>query len=612
MESQEGPPRAPPRRRNEERSGSSSLNTLELDGSEHPALRAQEFHRLHRSSVEITAEAQTADEEGRKDDAFKSYSRALHFIDQAVLLAHQGGFAECDVNKVDELTYKLRITRKQILERVSDLQIGTTTEEQDNSYLNGPAVSSLNLGSQSTPAYSSMAASSITPLPSYDDVLRGYGEAGPPSLRSQGQGVNYRELVTALDDIAAEQAAMSNPLPLNAHEVYTVPQNVQIYFISPDDNVSAPSYPSFLRVVVTEQSEEELGAGNTIPAFLQVGDWTYPLVPRSPVLLTPEGLYLFPDPNAKIPGCSVGLILPPDIPAESRQTFEEVLAQLLSIHRIPRAGHPEDIPAAPPAIPIQDTSEATTPTSPTDATRRLSTKIAEGLITGAEAVSKGLVYGATKTSILMDRGASYLQSRMDPVKEKPVIKPEVKKGMKVAKTVTGKAVQVSGFLVNQVGNATMALGRHLAPHVQRAGTRLLAKTTAKDEVDASKKMDQVLEVTSGAVAGFGTLYMGLESAATVLANSLANNTVQIVHHRYGEEAGHLANDTAAAAGGAVMTAWNVQQLGPKSMAKKVAKDTGKQVIKNYKDKKHTPKSPRSPGNGSDSPPGGSGTQGQAV
>lgn len=56
------------------------------------------------------------------------------------------------------------------------------------------------------------------------------------------------------------------------------------------------------------------------------------------------------------------------------------------------------------------------------------------------------MYGATKTSVLLDKGSSYLQSRMETTKEKPVIKPEVKKGMKVAKTVTGKAVQVSGFL----------------------------------------------------------------------------------------------------------------------------------------------------------------------
>lgn len=76
----------------------------------------------------------------------------------------------------------------------------------------------------------------------------------------------------------------------------------------------------------------------------------------------------------------------------------------------------------------------------------------------------------------------------------------------------------------------------------------------------------------------------------------------IFNYRYGDEAGELASDTAAAAGGAAMTAWNFQQLGPKSMAKKVAKDTGKQVIQNYKDKK----SPRNMSPGNTSPPGGPG------
>lgn len=64
-----------------------------------------------------------------------------------------------------------------------------------------------------------------------------------------------------------------------------------------------------------------------------------------------------------------------------------------------------------------------------------------------------------------------------------------------------------------------------------------------------------------------------------------NPMILFIFKRYGDEAGELANDTALATGSAAMTVWNVQQLGPKSMAKKVAKDTGKQVIKNYKDKK---------------------------
>jgi len=68
------------------------------------------------------------------------------------------------------------------------------------------------------------------------------------------------------------------------------------------------------------------------------------------------------------------------------------------------------------------------------------------VIKGAEAVSRGLLYGATKTSHFLDKGAAFLQSRIEPVKEKPNIKPEYRKGMKTAKNVTGKAVQVSGYV----------------------------------------------------------------------------------------------------------------------------------------------------------------------
>lgn len=274
MESQsQEPPKAPPRRRPEERYGqgqdslssiSSGTSTIEFDGTEHPALRAQEFHRLHRSAIEITAEGQTADADGRRDEAFKAYSRSLHFIDQAVSLAHQGGFPDSDVNRIDDLTYKLRITRKQILERVSDLQTGGSSS-QDDSYLQGPA--SGVAGSISSPSYLSIgSASSVVlprnPLPSYEDALRAGSEpmAGTSTAaKSVGsktnQGFNYRDLVSALDDIAAEQSTLMNPLPLNAHEVFSISQNVQIYYISVDDNVSAPSYPSFLRVVVTDHGE---------------------------------------------------------------------------------------------------------------------------------------------------------------------------------------------------------------------------------------------------------------------------------------------------------------------------------------------------------------------
>jgi spartin len=53
----------------------------------------------------------------------------------------------------------------------------------------------------------------------------------------------------------------------------------------------------------------DLGGGavaSSVPAFLQVGDWTYPLIPsHSPVFRSTEGIYMFPDLTATVPGMDV-------------------------------------------------------------------------------------------------------------------------------------------------------------------------------------------------------------------------------------------------------------------------------------------------------------------
>jgi hypothetical protein len=42
--------------------------------------------------------------------------------------------------------------------------------------------------------------------------------------------------------------------------------------------------------------DEVSSAAAQPPAFLQVGDWTYPLIPgQSPMLLSHDGSYIFPD-----------------------------------------------------------------------------------------------------------------------------------------------------------------------------------------------------------------------------------------------------------------------------------------------------------------------------
>jgi len=87
----------------------------------------------------------------------------------------------------------------------------------------------------------------------------------------------------------------------------------KVFFITAEEYVSAPSYPSSLAVyefgkgrrpstpVSTPVSTPE--DDTAPPAFLQVGDWIYPLLPgRSPVLHASSGAYMFPDVSAALEG----------------------------------------------------------------------------------------------------------------------------------------------------------------------------------------------------------------------------------------------------------------------------------------------------------------------
>lgn len=83
-----------------------------------------------------------------------------------------------------------------------------------------------------------------------------------------------------------------------------------------------------------------------------------------------------------------------------------------------------------------------------------------------------------------------------------------------------------------MGVATTKLGKFLAPHIQRHGTRILSTGFNMSEQEASSKVNSVLTVAAGAVEGFSTVYNGLETSASILAQSLKDNTVKVVNHKW--------------------------------------------------------------------------------
>ena len=82
---------------------------------------------------------------------------------------------------------------------------------------------------------------------------------------------------------------------------------------------------------------------------------------------------------------------------------------------------------------------------------------------------RGMVKGAVKTSEYLFHGSEYAKQHIVPEGAR-IVDPKVQAGLETAKWVSTGACRVSGWLVSRVGSATAALGRVLAPHLERSNT----------------------------------------------------------------------------------------------------------------------------------------------
>ncbi|KAM6140842.1 spartin [Pterocles gutturalis] len=401
-------------------------------------------------------------------------------------------------------------------------------------------------------------------------------------------------------------------LGVDADELILIPQGVQIFFVTPDGQVSAPSYPGYLRIVKFLDTDSET-AQNCAPAFLQVCDWFYPLMPnQSPVLCCNTGVYMFPDTTSQIPGSYVGVVLSSELPAADRELFEDLLKEMADLRiQVPgsheRVGLSSELPATERAHfedrfkqmsghkvqPAEASSDAvnlsqTVRIQPqpegVDNHQELpewSEKVAHGILSGASWVSWGLIKGAEYTGKAIHKGASMLREHIQP-EEKPLeVNPTVAKGLHVAKQATGGAVKVSQFLVEGVCSLASCVGRELAPYVKKHGSKLVPESLKKDK-DGRSTFDGALVVAASGLQGFSTVWQGLESAAKCIAKSVSTETVKTVKYKYGDDAGHATDNAMNSAINLGVTAFNIESIGIKAVVKRTAKETGHAVLDEYK------------------------------
>lgn len=364
-------------------------------------------------------------------------------------------------------------------------------------------------------------------------------------METGNQGTLYTNLSAEVQNALSELNADNTKYePQNAVELLRLENSVQIFFVTSDGKVSTFSAPETLRIFQFSQDQAD-----STSTFLQVGGWTHPLIPgASPCLQAENGAFMFPDIYSDLPDCSVGLVLMDGISEDIRADLVNLLAQHTALK-----------------------SQALLPPD-----QRLGS-IGSAIVKGAEYLAQGIEIGAEKAGDLIEYVTDKSQKKLSKAEEDAKIGSLTKGSISAAKSATTATVKVSGYVANRVGKLTKSMAGYLAAKAEKPISGVVS-TTGGDKKQGT--MAYLIDAARGGLIAYGTVYTGLESSAKVLGKNIKDNSVKVVSHKYGGDAGHVFGDACTAAGNAAMTYMNLQSLGVKGLVKKTAKETGKTVAKN--------------------------------
>jgi len=550
----------------------------------------------------------------RPDVALMMYQKGLGLLDQSLCFDIEGGQGP-EWEKAKKMQEKMSKTRIHVSDRIiqlTDILAPPSPPEQQPPFFHPPrppppkTCRQTNQPERPPPPHANLPERPPPPQrdcperpnppsmhpPSYHSVLSSDNErhGAPPSyLESEKAKRPYGDVQSALDEIGEldsdptfspsqpgatrNMKKSSSELHANRVELSSIRrsassdsvssaeqgeilfsiENVQVFRVTEQGEVSTPSYPETLHIVKFSDEQRHRGGA---PAFIEIGSWTYPLVPgKSPVLHASFGGYMFPDLEASEAGASVGIVIPEAVTQTDRDILESLLSELTT------------------AFKTQEQVE-----EEYKEYREFTSNVASGLVKGAEVVGRGMVKGAVKTSEYMFHGADYAKQYITPDGVPRPVDPNLRQGLEAARWVSSGAVRVSGWMVNKVGCATMALGRLVAPHLQRGAQSALTHVTKQSDTEASNQLAIVGELAAGTVAAVSTVYLALENSSKILAKNIANNTVMIVSHKYGTDMAAVTDSALATVGNSYLTIYNAGALGPKGIAKRTAKDAGKAMV----------------------------------
>lgn len=238
--------------------------------------RLQVIKDGYERAFECINQGLSADEAGEKLQALEFYRKGRQHLLRGISVPSQG--AECvgssweaarQMQQKMQETLNNITTRLAVLETSSDL---TSAPTQSPAAVHVPLYPQLNTdGKQTPPATGAVGGIAASNSPA--DQPPAYSPQAANGHVSISYGTESGEMSLVGDDFysrTSTSTSSTQSMGEDGEELLYIPNGVQIFFVTPDGQVSAPSYPGYLRLVkFTGDLCDRMP--NRPPAFLQVG-----------------------------------------------------------------------------------------------------------------------------------------------------------------------------------------------------------------------------------------------------------------------------------------------------------------------------------------------------
>eukprot|EP00485_Elphidium_margaritaceum_P006641 CAMPEP_0202690270 /NCGR_PEP_ID=MMETSP1385-20130828/5299_1 /ASSEMBLY_ACC=CAM_ASM_000861 /TAXON_ID=933848 /ORGANISM="Elphidium margaritaceum" /LENGTH=465 /DNA_ID=CAMNT_0049345507 /DNA_START=44 /DNA_END=1441 /DNA_ORIENTATION=- len=225
--------------------------------------------------------------------------------------------------------------------------------------------------------------------------------------------------------------------------------------------------------------------------------------------------------------------------------------------------------------PINDTLTMGPPDKIAVVGMQMAQLICKGSVASAKTIRKATVYG-TKS---INKSKRYLLQALTPNDSDTAISPSMQSALVTAQ-IGGKAVvKVSGAVLTGCIATANAISNEVAD--------ALSNTSIGQQLqnDPTPKMEAAKEVVKSTVAGVYTVYDELVHSGLHLVQHSSHATATVLGHKYGDEVHRAAESAADIVDSAANTFVNVNQLGYKALAKRIAANSTVDVLCDEEERK---------------------------